>query len=165
MTRTLPARVHVCHSYASCGQSPYVATFHTDPIELNGYITPEKKCFPLHLSVRLSGPRNMPQFLSQHNHWSSALKPSIYWRICYIGLLGPHRQHVINTFNTCSWGPTHWSLTDTSGGYNIEGVDFPHHSSHPYQSTVLRFPLWVPSGLRLTIINKNLSTKSRVIKP
>jgi hypothetical protein len=27
-------------------------------------------------------------------------------------------QHAIGTFNTCSWGPTHRSLTDTGGGYN-----------------------------------------------
>jgi hypothetical protein len=33
-------------------------------------------------------------------------------------LAGPIYQHVIGTFNTCSWGPTHWSLTDTGEGYN-----------------------------------------------
>jgi hypothetical protein len=33
---------------------------------------------------------------------------------------------VIGTFNTCSWGLTHQSLTDTGRGYNIEGTSFPH---------------------------------------
>jgi hypothetical protein len=31
---------------------------------------------------------------------------------------GPIYQHVIGTFNTCSRGPTHWSFTNTGGGYN-----------------------------------------------
>jgi hypothetical protein len=33
-------------------------------------------------------------------------------------LTGPIYQHVIGTFNTCSRGTTHRSLTDTDGGYN-----------------------------------------------
>jgi hypothetical protein len=41
-------------------------------------------------------------------------------------LIGPIYQHVIHTFNACSWGPTHWSLTNTGGGYNLRGADFPH---------------------------------------
>jgi hypothetical protein len=32
------------------------------------------------------------------------LKSNICWWTCYIGLLGPYHQHVISTFNTCSWG-------------------------------------------------------------
>jgi hypothetical protein len=36
----------------------------------------EKKCSRLHLLVRLSDPRDPPQFLSQDSHWSSRLKPS-----------------------------------------------------------------------------------------
>jgi hypothetical protein len=46
----------------------------------------------------------------------------------YIGLLGPYHQHVISTFNTCSRGRTHQSLTNTGVGYNLGGVVFPHHS-------------------------------------
>jgi hypothetical protein len=42
MTDMLPALVHVHHSYASCGQSPYVATFDTDPIDLDRFTAPEK---------------------------------------------------------------------------------------------------------------------------
>jgi hypothetical protein len=67
-------------------------------------------------------------FSPKHNHWSNALKPNICGRTCYIGLLGPYHQHVINTFNTCSRGPTHWSLTDTGGGYNLGGAGLPHHT-------------------------------------
>jgi hypothetical protein len=35
-----------------------------------------------------------------------------------LGLSGLYHQHAIGTFNTCSLGPTHRSLTDTGGGYN-----------------------------------------------
>jgi hypothetical protein len=35
-----------------------------------------------------------------------------------LGLSGPNHWHAIGTFNTCLWGPTHRSLTNTDGGYN-----------------------------------------------
>jgi hypothetical protein len=57
-----------------------------------------------------------------------------------LGLLGPQHQHTISTFNTCSWGPTHRSLTDTNVGYNLGGVGFSHHTPRPSQLAVLRFP-------------------------
>jgi hypothetical protein len=47
------------------------------------------------------------------------------------GFTGPIYQHVIGTFNICSWGPTHRSLTDTGGAYNLEGATFPHHTLWP----------------------------------
>jgi hypothetical protein len=74
ITRTLLTSVYVRPTYASYGRSPYAATFHTDPTELDRFTAPEKKCSRLHLSARLSGLRDPPQFLSQHNNWSSALK-------------------------------------------------------------------------------------------
>jgi hypothetical protein len=40
----------------------------------------------------------------------------------------PIYQHVISTFNAYSRGPTYQSLTDIGGGYNLEGVGFPHHT-------------------------------------
>jgi hypothetical protein len=42
-TRTLPTLVNVRHSYASCGQSPYVATFHANTTELDRFNTLENK--------------------------------------------------------------------------------------------------------------------------
>jgi hypothetical protein len=32
-----------------------------------------------------------------------------------LGLPGPYHRHAIGTFNTCSWWPTHWYLTDIDG--------------------------------------------------
>jgi hypothetical protein len=55
-----------------------------------------------------------------------------------LGLSDPYHRHAIGTFNTCSWGSTHRSLTDTSKGYNLRGVGFPHTipwSSWPAVST------------------------------
>jgi hypothetical protein len=71
--------------------------------------------------------------------------------ISYIGLLGPYHQHVISTFNTCSQGSTHRSLTNTGGGYNLRGVGFSHHTPRSSQLAVLRFPLMALPGLMLTI--------------
>jgi hypothetical protein len=42
-THTLPTVVHIRPAYASCGQSPYVATFHESSAELSRATAPEKK--------------------------------------------------------------------------------------------------------------------------
>jgi hypothetical protein len=57
-----------------------------------------------------------------------------------LGLLGPYLRRAIGMFNTCSRGPTHWSLTDRSGGYNLGGAGFPHTTPRPSQPMVLHFP-------------------------
>jgi hypothetical protein len=46
-------------------------------------------------------------------------------------------------------GPTHRYLTDTSGGYNLVGADFPHTTPWPSQPTISTFNLRAPPGLRL----------------
>jgi hypothetical protein len=159
MIHTLLVPVHICHMYAFCGQSLYVATFHVDPTELNGFTTPEKKC-----SHSTSHPGWVAHwthlsFSPKHNHWSSALKSNIYWRTSYIGLLGPYHQHVISTFIACSRGPTHRSLTNIGGGYNFRGVDMPHHTPWPSQHIVLRFS---PKGpTRSQIINPTITNWTR----
>jgi hypothetical protein len=152
MTHTLPMPLHVCHSYASCGRGPYVATFHAYSTKLDRFTAPKKKYSWLHLSAQLSGPWDLPQFSPNHNHWNSALKPNICWWTCYIGLLGPYHQYVISTFNICSRGPTHRSLTDIGWGYNLGGDGLLHHIPQPSQPTILYFP---PKG----------PTRSQVIHP
>jgi hypothetical protein len=67
-----------------------------------------KKCSRLHLSARLSGPWDPPQFLSQHSYEAVGLsQASVDGRL--LSLLGTYHYHAIDTFNTCSWGPTHRS--------------------------------------------------------
>jgi hypothetical protein len=49
--------------------------------------------------------------------------------------------------NTCSWGPTEWSLIDTGGSYNLEGAGSPHTHSLTFPTGCLPFPLVAPPGL------------------
>jgi hypothetical protein len=58
-------------------------------------------------------------------------------------------------------GPTHRSLTDTGGGYNLGGVDLPHTTLRPSQPTVSTFHLRPLLGLRLFIqsFSKDLKRK------
>jgi hypothetical protein len=57
-----------------------------------------------------------------------------------LDLSDPYHRHAIGTFNTCSRGLTHRSLTNTDEGYNLEGVGFPHTTPRPSQLKVLPFP-------------------------
>jgi hypothetical protein len=61
-------------------------------------------------------------------------------------LTGPIYQHVISTFNTCLWGPTHRFLTDTGRAYNLGGAGFPHRTPRPSQPMVSTFHLRVAMG-------------------
>jgi hypothetical protein len=72
-----------------------------------------------------------------------------------LGLLGSYKQHVISTFNTCSWGATHRSLIDTGRGYNLGGAKLPHHTPRLSQPTVLRFP---SKGLVWSQVNQSTIT-------
>jgi hypothetical protein len=73
--------------------------------------------------------------------------PSVDVRL--LGLLSPYHEHVIGTFNTCSWGSTNRSLTNTGGGYNLEGASFSHPTPSPSQPMVLLFP---PKGTTWSLV-------------
>jgi hypothetical protein len=97
-------------------------------------------------ACRLIDPRVRTQFLSWVNQWSSGeSQTSINSRL--LGLPGLYHWHAIGTFNTYSWGPTEWSLTDTGGGYNLEGASLPHTHSPTFPTSCLPFPLVAPLGL------------------
>jgi hypothetical protein len=64
-----------------------------------------------------------------------------------LGLPGPYLWYAISTFNTCSRGPIHWSLTDTDGAYNLRGAGFPYHTPRPSQLIILRFPPNAPRSV------------------
>jgi hypothetical protein len=69
---------------------------------------------------------------------------------------------VIGTFNTCLWGPTERSLTDTGGGYNLEGACLPHTHSPTFPTSCLPFRLVAPPGLQFNQfphLNQALSFK------
>jgi hypothetical protein len=94
--------------------------------------------------------RSTTEFLSQHYHWSSnESQTSVDSRL--LGLPGPYHRHAIGTFNTCSQGPTHRSLTDTGRGYNLVGAGFPTPLPDLPNQRSYTFHLMAPSGLRLSI--------------
>jgi hypothetical protein len=64
-----------------------------------------------------------------------------------LDLSGPYHRHMIGTFITCSWGSTHQFLTDTGGGYNLEGAGLPHTHSPTFPTSCLPFPLVAPPAL------------------
>jgi hypothetical protein len=70
-----------------------------------------------------------------------------------LGLSDPYHRHAIDTFNTCSWGPTEWSLIDTGGGYNIRGVGSPHTHSPTFPTRCPYFPLMAPPGLHFNQVS------------
>jgi hypothetical protein len=116
--------------YISCGLR--IATFLESSTVLDGCTALEKKCSQLQLSIHLSFSPNITievVCLSQ---------TSVDGRL--LGLLGPYHQYAISTFNTCLRGPTHRSLTNTGGGYNLGGASLPHHTLWPSQLRVLCFP-------------------------
>jgi hypothetical protein len=97
------------------------------------------------------------QFLSRANQWiSGERQTSINSRL--LGFSGSYLRHAIDTFNTCSRGPTHQSLTDTGRGYNLGGADLPHTTPRPSRLVVSPLHLRVPSGLQF---NQALTTKPK----
>jgi hypothetical protein len=90
-------------------------------------------------------------FSPPHSQWSSRLKLR-FCRSQATRLTGPIYQHAIGTFNTFSRGLTHRSLTDTGGGYNLGGDDFPHITPWTSQLVVSTFHLKAPPGLQFNHI-------------
>jgi hypothetical protein len=62
-------------------------------------------------------------------------------------------------------GPTHRSLTDTGGGYNLEGVDLPHTTLRPSQLAISTFHLRVPPGLQFNHELRNQSFELKILWP
>jgi hypothetical protein len=75
-----------------------------------------------------------------------------------LGLPGLYHRHAIDTFNTCSWGSTKWSLIDTGGGYNLGGAGSPHTHSPTFPTSCPHFPLMASPGLQF---NQVLTTKPK----
>jgi hypothetical protein len=109
---------------------------------------PEKKCSwhnPHHDGWSIHG--SIPSFSPEPAIEAVGVKPpSVDGRL--LGLPGPYHRHVINMFNTCSRGPTHRSLTDTGGGYNLEGASMPHTTPRLFEPTVSTILLRALPGLQ-----------------
>jgi hypothetical protein len=80
MTHTLPMPVHVRLAYASCGRSPYVATFREVPTDLDRSHCSWEKGLPTQSTARrLIDPWVNTQLLSWTSQWSRGHKPSSWW--------------------------------------------------------------------------------------
>jgi hypothetical protein len=157
MTRTLPTPVHVRPAYASYGRSPYVATFRKAPTDLD--ISHCSRHNPQHAGwpIRGSVPSFSPEPANEARGISQAPDDDQL-----LGLSGPYHRHAIDTFNTCSYGPTKWSLINTGGGYNLGGAGLPHTYSSTFPTSCPHFPLRAPSGLHLTKLQQlNQSVESK----
>jgi hypothetical protein len=115
----IPRLVHVWSQTIciSCGQ--HIATFHESLTDLDGSHYSREKGIPDNIpsasADRSVGPHLISLILSTKEVVGLS-QASVNSRV--LVLPGPYHRHMISTFNTCSWGPTHQSLTDTGGGYN-----------------------------------------------
>jgi hypothetical protein len=130
----------------SCGS--HIATFHTPSTYLNRSTTPKKKGF-WHNSQHTgwSIRESVPSFSATTTHGAMG-KSQASVDIWLLGLPDPYHRHTIGTFNACSRGPTHRSLTDTDGGYNLRGVSLSHTTPRPFQPVVSTFHLRTPPSLQ-----------------
>jgi hypothetical protein len=105
------------------------------------------------IARRLTDPWVHTQFLSRANQWSSGKsQTSVDNRL--LALPDPYHRLAINTFNTCSRGPTHRSLIDTGESYNLGGVSLPDTTLRPSQPAISTFHLKAPLSLQF---NQELS--------
>jgi hypothetical protein len=84
-------------------------------------------------------------------------QPSVDGRL--LGLPDPYIRHEISTFNTCSRGPTHRSLTNIDGCYNLGGAGFHITLSDLPSRRSSAFHLRAPPGLKLSNLNISLKWK------
>jgi hypothetical protein len=95
-------------------------------------------------------------FMRQHWSRGERFQPSGY--IATSAYWVHKHQHAIDTFNICSQGPTHRSLTNTGGAYNLGGAGLPYTTLQPFQPAVSTFYLRVPPDLQFKQVP---STKPR----
>jgi hypothetical protein len=128
----IPRSVHVCSQAMRISRGQRIATFHVVVNRFEQIHCSREEGLPTQPTIhRLTSPRGNTQLHSQNSQEAvGKSQSSIDNRL--IGLPSPYHRHVIGTFNTCLWGSTHRSLTDTSGGYNY---------------------LRAPPGLRLSNLN------------
>jgi hypothetical protein len=128
----IPCLVCVCPSTICISRDSRITTFHESSTELDRCTALKKKCSRLHLSARLSGPRDRLGFSPNTTIEAVRLRQASIDDML-LGLLGSYHQYAISTFHTCSRRPTHRSLIDTRGGYNLGGVGLLHHTPRPSQ--------------------------------
>jgi hypothetical protein len=121
----------------------YVATFRTDPIELDWYVLLPRKRSPNTIHSRAKWfIGHAPVCLNKR---PMKRKTIICWWIGYISLLGSYLQYVISTFNICSWEQTMVrSLTDTDTSATTLEILFCHITLPTLPSRQSSHFQWLP---------------------
>jgi hypothetical protein len=157
-TRTLPTPVHVCPAYASCGRSPYVATFHAVVDRFERVHCTQQEGLPTQSSARrLTDPRVHTQLLF-HNSQRSGEKKSSFCRQPTTRLTGPISPACDRYIQYLLAGTTRTVLNRPRTVYNLEGVGLPHTHSPTFLTSCLHFPLMAPPSLHF---NQVLATNPK----
>jgi hypothetical protein len=163
MTCMLPASVHVRHSYAFRGQSPYVTTFHYSSTVLNESTAPEKKGsypdpqhagWPICRSILILSPITAIEAVVKNQ--SSVGNMLHQFTMSISSVCDQYVQYLLV-------GVTHRSLTDTDGGYNFKVTNFTNHSPRPSQPTILVFLLRALFDHQWNILKHKPNLKSRCV--
>jgi hypothetical protein len=150
MIRTLPTPVHVSPTYASCGQSLYVATF-WEVINNDGqsHCSWEKGLLTQSTTRRLTDPWVHTQFLSRASHWSSGGKATLYRQPAtrLTRLISPacdqHIEYLLVGANPSV-------LNRHRRGLQPWRCQLSTYHSPTFLTSCLYFPLRAPPGLRLS---------------
>jgi hypothetical protein len=118
----------------------------TAPEKKGSRHNPQRAGWPIRRSIPSLSPEpagwpirgSIPNFSPEPAIEGVGVKPSSVSNQLLV-LLDPYHRHAIGMFNTCSRGPTHRSLTDTSGGYNLRDSGFPHTTPRHSQPVVSTF--------------------------
>jgi hypothetical protein len=116
----IPRLVRVWSQIIRISHGHRIATFHESPTDLDGSYYFREKGIPDYIPStppdRSMGPHPVSLLCSTKEEVGLS---QAYIDSKLLSLPGSYHRHAIGTFNTCSWGLTHWSLTDTSEGYNL----------------------------------------------
>jgi hypothetical protein len=115
----IPRSIRVWSQIICISRDQRIATFHESPTDLDGsHYSREKRISDYILGTpadRSANPHPVSLLLST-KEVVGLRKDSVNGRL--LGLPDPYLWYAIGTFNTCSWGPTHRSLTDAGRDYN-----------------------------------------------
>jgi hypothetical protein len=143
-----PHSVSVWSKTIRISHGPHIAIFHTVVNRFEQIHCTREEGLPTQSTVhRLTDLWVHTQLLS-HNNNGAVGKSQASVDNQLLGLPGPYHWHAIGTFNACSRGPTHQSLIDTGGGYNLGGANLPHTTPRLSQPAVSTLHLRAPPDLQ-----------------
>jgi hypothetical protein len=151
-----PLTVNVWSTTICISHGPHITTFHTVINRFEQIHCTREERLPTQSTARRPSDLWVRTQLLSHNTNRAVGKSQASVDNLLLGLPGPYHWYAIGTFNTCSRGPTHRSLTDTTGGYNLRDAGFSCTTPRPSRPAVSPFHLRAPPGLQF---NQVLTTK------